>query len=246
MSRQGDTSCRPSFPPHISITKKPPSAFVEVWLWPNGRVCPHCGVIDASGPLKGKSTRIGVDKCYACRKPFTVEGGTIFELTHMQAADMASGYAPDGSSKKGFSTNQFARILGVDYSEPGWFLYGIGSAKQDRCIASARASLWRRQVRRSGRNLYRRSAPAIAPTGNLHLRRRLSLSSKGAFACARAFWRSGEGSSTGARCLKPSSTRLRSCAPTRVALIGRVARAFASHQTVVHSADEYVRGDDSH
>jgi len=58
-------------------------AYVEARIWPQGRVCPHCGVVDRSGPLKGKSTRIGVYKCYACRKPFTVKVGTIFEDSHV-------------------------------------------------------------------------------------------------------------------------------------------------------------------
>lgn len=57
--------------------------YVEDIVWPDGRVCPRCGVIDKSGPLKGKSTRIGVYKCYACRKPFTVKVGTIFEKSHV-------------------------------------------------------------------------------------------------------------------------------------------------------------------
>ena len=34
-------------------------AFVEAHVWANGRFCPHCGVMGKSGPLKGKSTRIG-------------------------------------------------------------------------------------------------------------------------------------------------------------------------------------------
>jgi hypothetical protein len=58
-------------------------AYVEALVWPDGRVCPHCGVIGNSGLLKGKSTRIGVYKCYACRKPFTVKVGTIFEKSHI-------------------------------------------------------------------------------------------------------------------------------------------------------------------
>ena len=45
--------------------------YVEARLWPEGRVCPHCGVIDRSGALKGKTTREGLYKCYACRKPFS-------------------------------------------------------------------------------------------------------------------------------------------------------------------------------
>jgi transposase-like protein len=58
-------------------------AYVEALVWPDGRVCPHSRVIGNSGLLKGKSTRIGVYKCYAFRKPFTVKVGTIFEKSHI-------------------------------------------------------------------------------------------------------------------------------------------------------------------
>jgi transposase-like protein len=88
---------------------------------PDGRVCPHCGVVDRSGPLKGKSTRIGVYKCYACRKPFTVKVGTIFESSHIPLHVWLQAIHLMCSSKKGFSANQFARILGVDI-KTGWFI----------------------------------------------------------------------------------------------------------------------------
>jgi transposase-like protein len=96
-------------------------AYVEAQIWPNGRVCPHCGVVDRSGPLKGKSTRIGVYKCYACRKPFTVKVGTIFESSHVPLHVWLQAIHLMCSSKKGFSANQFARILGVDI-KTGWFI----------------------------------------------------------------------------------------------------------------------------
>lgn len=96
-------------------------AWVEAKIWPHGRVCPHCGAIDQNGKLKGKSTRIGVYKCYACRKPFTVKVGTIFEKSHvpmhiwMQAIHLVC------SSKKGISANQLHRVLGVDL-KTAWFM----------------------------------------------------------------------------------------------------------------------------
>jgi transposase-like protein len=96
-------------------------AYVESEIWPNGRVCPHCGVVYRSGPLKGKSTRIGVYKCYACRKPFTVKIGTIFESSHVPLHIWLQAIHLICSSKKGFSANQFARILGVDI-KTGWFI----------------------------------------------------------------------------------------------------------------------------
>jgi transposase-like protein len=88
-------------------------AYVEARIWPNGRVCPHCGVLDKSGALKGKSTRIGVYKCYACRKPFTVKVGTIFEDSHVPLHLWLQAVVMMCSSKKGISSNQLHRTLGV-------------------------------------------------------------------------------------------------------------------------------------
>lgn len=95
--------------------------YVETMLWSNGRLCPKCGVIDRSGPLKGKSTRIGVYKCYACRKPFTVKVGTIFESSHIPLHIWLQAIHLVCSSKKGISANQLHRILGVDI-KTAWFL----------------------------------------------------------------------------------------------------------------------------
>jgi hypothetical protein len=44
-------------------------AFVEVRVWSNGPVCPHCGGVDRISKKGGKGTRIGTYKCYQCRKP---------------------------------------------------------------------------------------------------------------------------------------------------------------------------------
>jgi len=53
--------------------------FVEGQIWPEGPVCPHCGNSRRIGRLSGSSTRIHTYKCYACRRPFTVKLGTVFE-----------------------------------------------------------------------------------------------------------------------------------------------------------------------
>jgi len=106
-------------------------AYVESVVWPNGRVCPHCGVIDQSGALKGKSTRLGTYKCYACRKPFTVKVGTIFEKSHVPLHIWLQAMHLLCSSKKGFSANQFCRVLGVDF-KTGWFIgHRIREAMRD-------------------------------------------------------------------------------------------------------------------
>ncbi len=96
-------------------------AFVEARIWANGRVCPHCGVVDKSGALKGKTDRIGSYKCYACRKKFTVKVGTIFEDSHVQMRDWLTTIHLICSSKKGISANQLHRTLGVTL-KTAWFM----------------------------------------------------------------------------------------------------------------------------
>ena len=106
-------------------------AYVESIVWERGRFCPHCGVVGKSGELKGKSTRLGTYKCYACRKPFTVKVGTIFEKSHVPMHIWLQAMHLICSSKKGFSANQFCRVLGVDF-KTGWFIgHRIREAMKD-------------------------------------------------------------------------------------------------------------------
>ena len=55
--------------------------WVEARLWPDGPVCPHCDETKRLSKMQGKATRIGLYKCYACRKQFNVKVKTIFEKT---------------------------------------------------------------------------------------------------------------------------------------------------------------------
>jgi transposase-like protein len=98
-------------------------AYVEGRLWPMGPTCPHCGNADTAkiGTLKGKSTRPGVRKCYACRKPFTVKVGTIFESSHVPLHLWLQAIHLICASKKGMSSNQLHRVLGITLKS-AWFL----------------------------------------------------------------------------------------------------------------------------
>ena len=89
--------------------------YVEALLWQTGPVCPHCGNADAAkiGKLNGKTTRAGLRKCYECRQPFTVKMGTIFEDSHAPLRIWLQAMYLMCSSKKGISTRQLQRTLGV-------------------------------------------------------------------------------------------------------------------------------------
>lgn len=95
--------------------------YVEERIWPNGPVCVHCGCYQRIGKMGGKSTRIGVYKCYDCRKPFTVKVGTIFESSHTPMHVWLQAIFLIASSKKGLSSNQLHRMLGVTLKS-AWFL----------------------------------------------------------------------------------------------------------------------------
>ncbi|HXC91219.1 MAG TPA: IS1595 family transposase [Stellaceae bacterium] len=214
-------------------------AFVEAWLWSTGRVCPHCGIVDQSGPLKGKSTRIGVYKCYACRKPFTIKVGTVFESSHIKLHVWLQAIHLMASSKKGFSTNQFARILGVTI-QTAWFLsHRIREAMIDiapqgplggegKFVEADETFIGGRARNRA----YREPAPKKAVVALVERRGRV---------------RSRHVPEVNAANLRPileagidKASHLRT---DESGVYWKIGEAFASHQTVVHSADEYVRGD---
>jgi transposase-like protein len=96
-------------------------AFLESVLWPEGPVCPHCGNFDKVYALEGKTTRIGLKKCGACRKQFTVKVGTVFESAHIPLHKMLQAVYLLSSSKKGISAHQLHRTLEVTYKS-AWFL----------------------------------------------------------------------------------------------------------------------------
>ena len=98
-------------------------AYVEERVWPNGPVCPHCGNADPKRLklMGGKSTRIDVRQCNECRKPFTVKVGTIFEASHVPMRIWLQAIHLLCSSKKGMSSNQLHRVLGVTL-KTAWFM----------------------------------------------------------------------------------------------------------------------------
>lgn len=110
-------------------------AFVESQLWADGRPCPHCGVLDESTALKGKSTRLGVYKCRACRKPFTVKVGTIFEASHIKMHIWLQAIFLLSSSKNGISSNQLSRSLGVTLKSAWFMSHRIREAMRDGGLA---------------------------------------------------------------------------------------------------------------
>ncbi len=96
-------------------------AKLESIIWPEGPVCVHCGRWDRIGLMKGKATRPGLYKCYACRKQFRVTIGTVFEASHIPLHVWMQAVFLMVSSKKGVSTHQLHRTLGITLKS-AWFV----------------------------------------------------------------------------------------------------------------------------
>ena len=74
----------------------------EAIRWPNGPVCPHCGVTSEHVTrLAGKVHRPGLYQCNACRESFTVKMGTVMESSHLSYRKWALGFKLMTASKKG-------------------------------------------------------------------------------------------------------------------------------------------------
>src|SRR3954467_14891584 len=98
-------------------------AHLERVLWPQGPVCPRCGVMgDRITKLQGKSTRPGVYKCKDCRKPFSVTIGTVMERSHIPLSKWVLAGQLMASSKKSMSALQLSRMMDISY-EAAWFLF---------------------------------------------------------------------------------------------------------------------------
>lgn len=100
--------------------------FLEAKRWPDGVICPQCGVIGESyrlQPKEGAKThaRKGVWKCGSCREQFSVTVGTVMEDSHIPLNKWLLAFHLLCASKKGMSAHQLHRMLGVTYKS-AWFM----------------------------------------------------------------------------------------------------------------------------
>ena len=95
--------------------------WLEARIWPDGQICPHCGTIDEATLMKGKSHRPGLYNCNACRQPFTVTVGTLYERSKIPLHKWLAATHLMMASKKGMSALQIGRLLGLS-KKTAWFV----------------------------------------------------------------------------------------------------------------------------
>jgi transposase-like protein len=94
---------------------------LEAIRWPDGPICPHCGSVNNAKRLEGKAARPGLLNCRDCRKQFSVTVGTVFERSKIPLTKWLACSYLMASSKKGISSHQIHRTLGITY-KTAWFM----------------------------------------------------------------------------------------------------------------------------
>jgi transposase-like protein len=199
---------------------------LEKLQWPDGPVCPHCGIVGEATKLEGKSTRPGVYKCRPCQKPFSVTVGTVFEDSHVPLHKWLYAAHLLTASKKGFSSHQLHRTLKVSY-KTAWFMsHRIREAMRPAEFtpmggAGKTVEVDETIIGKSWRNIA------------------LTLVERGG--SARSFHVSGTTLATLLPIIRMNISRESHLMTDAAPYYKMVGKEFASHGRVEHAVDEYVR-----
>jgi transposase-like protein len=104
--------------------------YIEKYRWNDGRkVCPHCGCYKKIYNLSKKFQY----KCGDCERLFSVTKGTIFEKSQLPLIKWFMAIWLINSAKKGMSSLQLARTIGVT-QKTAWLMYQkIREVYKDSC-----------------------------------------------------------------------------------------------------------------
>jgi transposase-like protein len=213
----------------------------EAIRWPDGRTCPHCGVLNHSYATK----RAGLYRCAEkeCRKDFTVKNGTVMESSHIPLTKWMMGFYMMSASKKGVSSHQMHRALGVTY-QTAWFmthrireamragglapLGGTGKAVEVDETFIGRLEGVPKQRKRGGTTSHKNTVLTLVERGG----------------SARSFHVDGTTVADIAPILKANISRMSRLNTDEAKHYHEVGGEFVSHDAVNHGEKEYVRYED--
>jgi transposase-like protein len=219
---------------------------LEAQVWPNGPTCPHCGNAnqDRITALKGKSHRPGLYQCSECTKQFTVTVGTVFERSKVPLNKWLLATYLLNSSKKGFSAHQLHRTLGVTYKTAWFMFHRIREAMRDGEFAPmggaggtveidetylGKTEDAPKEKPKAGRNPYRNTVLTLVERGG----------------SARSFHIGNADLATIKPIVEANVARETAMMTDQAAWYVQVGKEFASHDSVSHNKDEYVRYEDA-
>src|SRR5215204_3289396 len=227
---------------------------LEAVRWPDGPICPHCGNADGDqiAKVEGKkrSHRPGLYYCNDCKGQFTVTVGTVFERSKVPLTKWWLATHLLNSSKKGMSAHQMHRLLGVTYKTAWFMLHRIREAMRTEGleplgdtgkIVEADETYFGKQEnptpskRRQGRPYIHRGG---GPAGK---RAVVALVERGGR--VRSFHPAVADGESVNKIVRENIARESRLHTDESRLYVTVGKEFTAHETVVHSHNEYVRGD---
>lgn len=213
--------------------------YLEALRWPNGAICPHCGSVEAHYKLEGKAHRPGLYKCSDCREQFTVTVGTLFADSKVGLHKWLQACYLMSASKKGISSKQLERMLGVTY-KTAWFMShrireamncdGGGLLGGNGGAVEVDETYWG--------NVGKQRAGA---RGYAHKMKVVSLVERDGR--KRSFHVANVTAATVRPILKAQIAENARLMTDEAAVYTKVGREFAQHGVVRHAAGEYARGD---
>jgi transposase-like protein len=223
--------------------------FLEGILWPDGPICPKCGIINHAYATK----KPGVFRCAekACRKDFTVLVNTVMERSHIALHKWLQAFHLMTSSKKGISAHQLHRTLDITY-EAAWFMtHRIREAMRTGGLIPMGGS---GKIVEADETYYGPTETPRAPkrkrytpitkrgrSGPAGKRPILALVERGG--SVRTFHVPVADKASVHKIVTENITRESRLHTDESKLYGDAAAYFAAHETVRHSAGEYVRDD---
>jgi hypothetical protein len=220
------------------------------WLrWPDGRFCPDCGSLDHL-PIEGRQ-KTGLYHCRDCRKQFSATSGTPLHKTKLPIETWMEAAFLIASSSKGVSSVILATQLGVQ-QKTAW---KIGHAirlmmrppadepKLSGVVEVDDMTLGEDPKRTNRRKYGAKLAKHIYnPPGRGSKKGRILVAAeRGGRVRARPMRDAKK--ATVQPMVKEMATQAASLMTDRDQTLGAVGQGFASHQSVNHSAGEYVRGE---
>jgi transposase-like protein len=220
--------------------------YLEKLLWPEGPVCPHCGVIGHAYATK----RPGVFRCAEklCRKDFTVTMKTVMERSHIALHKWLQAFHLMCSSKKGVSAHQLHRTMDIGY-EAAWFMcHRIREAMRNGGLAplGGNGKIVEADETYHGRveNPRTRATTGLPYTKSgkaANKRAIVALVERGGR--VRTFHPAVADGATVAKIVRENVARESRLHTDESKLYIKVGAEFAAHETVMHTAKEYARDD---
>jgi transposase-like protein len=224
--------------------------YLERILWPDGPVCPHCGIVSHCYATK----RAGVYRCAEaeCRKDFTVTMKTVMERSHIALHKWLMAFHLMTSSKKGISAHQIHRTLGIAYKSAWFMAHRIREAMRAGGLATPMGGAggiveadetYYGKVDEPEPSKHRRGRPYTkrglnGPSGKRPI---VSLVERGGR--VRSFHVETATKDNVSKIVRENVAKEARLHTDESKLYTSVGAEFAAHETVTHSHKEYVRGD---